>query len=95
MGRVERADSARDDLRDIWLFIAEDSIEAADRVLDRLEEAFVMLSQHPRMGRERAELGANLRSFVVAPFTVFYVPLEDGVAVARVLHNRRDTEAEF
>ena len=95
MGRIERAEAAKADLLTIWLYIADDSTEVADRVLDRLGSAFVTLSENPRMGRGREEVGSDLRSFVVSSFTVFYVPLDDGVSIARVLHNRQDVERVF
>ena len=41
---------ARADLLDIWNYIAEDSIESADRVLARLYDAFTRLAEAPGMG---------------------------------------------
>ncbi len=35
--RVERFAEARLDLLDIWLYIAEDDLEATDRLSDRIE----------------------------------------------------------
>ena len=42
---------AREDLIDIWLHIAEDDPTAADRVLDRLDDAASHLADHPEDGR--------------------------------------------
>jgi plasmid stabilization system protein ParE len=38
---------AKQDVNDIWDFIADDSIEAADRVLNALENAMVTLAKTP------------------------------------------------
>jgi plasmid stabilization system protein ParE len=44
MARIVRSKLARADLRDIWLYIAEDSAEAADRFLDRLDQTIRMIA---------------------------------------------------
>jgi toxin ParE1/3/4 len=45
------------DLDDIWLHIAPDNIDAADRLLDRIGRVLTMLLDNPHAGRERPELG--------------------------------------
>ena len=71
MPHVLRTRQAETDLLEIWIFIAEDSIRAADRLLDRFEEAFRTLSTQPRMGRSRPELSPNLRSFPIGDYLIF------------------------
>jgi plasmid stabilization system protein ParE len=44
------------DLLDIWNYVAEDGLEAADHALARLYDAFTRLAQSPRMGCHRVEL---------------------------------------
>jgi plasmid stabilization system protein ParE len=44
---------ARADLLEIWNYIAEDSPENADRVLERLYAAFKRLAETPGMGHHR------------------------------------------
>ncbi len=41
---------AKQDLNDIWNYIAEDSLEAADRVLDTLDKAIVKLAKNAGIG---------------------------------------------
>jgi plasmid stabilization system protein ParE len=41
---------ARADLRAIWEYIADDNIDAADRVLDQIEQAFNTLADMPGGG---------------------------------------------
>ena len=53
-----------------------------------------MLVENPLAGRERRELRANLRSFRVGNYVIFYVPLPDGVEIIRVMHGRRDIGAD-
>ena len=38
MAKIEQSASAKADLLDIWLYIAKDSHEAADRFIDQIEQ---------------------------------------------------------
>jgi plasmid stabilization system protein ParE len=44
------------DLDDIWEYIASDHIDAADRWIERLFDAFEVLGQTPGMGHRREDL---------------------------------------
>jgi toxin ParE1/3/4 len=90
MPAVRRRDEAREQLEDIWLYIARDNDAAADRLLDRIEAALFDLAHRPMMGRSRPELAPELRSFVVGNYVLFYRPLFDGILLIAVLHGSRD-----
>jgi toxin ParE1/3/4 len=47
------------------------------------------------MGRERPELLADLRSFPVGRYVIFYLPRPHGIEVVRVLHGARDLKPLF
>jgi toxin ParE1/3/4 len=64
MASFRLAKRAEVDLDEIWLTIALDNVDAADRVIDTLYGAAGLLAAQPRLGRARSELGAELRSFV-------------------------------
>lgn len=93
--KVELLPRARNDLLDIWLFIAGDNPNVADRVLGRISDIFAMLAETPEGGRARPELGDGLRSFPVGNYMVFYIPSPETIAVVRVLERHRDVEAVF
>ena len=95
MPRVVRRPLAETDILEIWDYIAGDSLAAADRWVERLDEQFGLLAAQPKMGRPRDELAPGVRSFPVDRYTVFYVPLDDGIDVVRVLHGARDIDAVF
>lgn len=70
----------------------------AARFIDELEATFRRISRNPGIGSPRfAELTGitGLRSLPVKGFEyhVFYIELKRGVAVVRVLHERRDIPA--
>lgn len=94
MAKVFYSASAESDLLEAWLFVAEDSVAAADRMLDQIEAEAIRLLDQPRMGRKRSELSPGLRSWPTStPYILFYFPNEHGVVVARVLHHARDIPA--
>jgi len=93
--RIRIADRARNDLDDIWDYIAQRNLDAADAFLDKLQARFPMLARYPEAGRLRQELGPTLRSFPVGEFIIFYRPIPQGIEVARVLRGRRDIERIF
>ena len=84
------SDDARSDLDDIWSYIAQDNVEAADRVIHAIVARFSKLAEMPHMGRLREELSLRLRSFPVGRYIIFYRPAENTVEIARVLHGARD-----
>jgi toxin ParE1/3/4 len=95
MARIVRTTLARADLRDIWLYIAQDNIEAADRLLDRIDRTAQILANSPGLGEPQDDLKPGLRRFVVGNYLVFYDPLPDGIRVIRVLHGARRWEDAF
>ena len=86
---------AKEDLFEIWLYIAKDNPERADAVLDKIEKKINLLSKMPGLERARPELKDNLRSFVSDTYIVFYVELPDGIEVVRLLHGSLDIENAF
>jgi toxin ParE1/3/4 len=91
--RYRETPEAREDLFSIWSYIDANNPPAADRVIAELSRACERLVDAPRMGRGRDELRPGLRSWVVAPYVVFYVIVEDSIEVVRVLHGARNIEA--
>ena len=92
--------SARQDLLEIWEFIARDNLNAADRVLKTVFGMFERLAAMPELGT-RLELGnPHLKSIRFLPvpgfphYLIFYRPIGKlGVEIVRVLHGTRDIGA--
>jgi plasmid stabilization system protein ParE len=94
MAKVFYSASAENDLLEAWLYVAEDSVLSADRMLDQIETDAMRLLDQPLMGRERSELAPGIRSWPTStPYILFYFPSENGIVVARVLHHARDIPA--
>jgi len=88
-------DLAEADLREIWLYVAQDNPDAADRLVARLHDKCHVLAQSPQIGPLRNELKAGLRTFPVGNYLIFYRPTEDGIEVVRVLSGYRDLDRLF
>jgi toxin ParE1/3/4 len=94
--RVVKRRNALADLEEIAVYLAARSHQAANRFLDAVELTFDALARQPRMGAVyRVENSAlvGIRHFQIKGFTnyiVFYMPLDDGIEVFRVLHGARN-----
>jgi toxin ParE1/3/4 len=86
---------ARNDLDEIWDYIAADNPSAAERLLSTFHEKFLLLSRHPLLGQAREELLAGLRSLSVGNYVVYYRVRENRVQIVRVLHGARDVTTMF
>jgi plasmid stabilization system protein ParE len=53
LARARILRSAVKDLDEIWLYIARDSIDAAEKMIQRIEEASEKLASMPGMGQKR------------------------------------------
>src|SRR5205809_5469892 len=95
MACAYRSARAEADLIEIWAGIAVDDPGAADRLLDRTEHVCALLATHPHTGKQRDDLAPGLRFYPVGNYLIFYVPRDDGIAVARILHGARDYRQEF
>lgn len=95
MAKVLRKPQAESDLIEIWSYIALDNLEAADRLLDVIDDKALTLAESPLIGRERKELLPGIRSFAIGNYVLFYQQIENGIEIIRVLHGARDVEAIF
>jgi len=92
------ASQAVEDLDRIWFYIATESgsIDAANRLIDSLTRRFLLLAQHPYMGRVRdVDFGPGSRSFAVGEYVVIYRVHEPNVLILRVVHGHRDLTTWF
>jgi toxin ParE1/3/4 len=92
MKRFVLSPDAAQDLRDIWEYIAEDSVEAADDFLEKLHDQMLALAQTPRMGHKREDLAED-RPLLFWPFgnyLILYRITKGFLEVVAVAHGKRD-----
>lgn len=94
MSRFVLTVRAGQDLDDIWEYIAADNIEAADRVLDRMEKAFYQLANNPASGHYREELADKSYRFrLVYSYLIVYRWETRPLQILRILNAARDVQA--
>jgi toxin ParE1/3/4 len=95
-GRVRWWGEGEKDLAEIHRHIECDSPEAADRLLDAVEDALALLLESPRAGSPREFLSPRahgMRSWALHGFESylsFYRVVEDDIEIVRLLHGARD-----
>jgi plasmid stabilization system protein ParE len=85
---------ALNDLDEIWGYMAEDSVDAANRVESAILAACTSLSRHPLLGSKRIEITLlPVRFWTVTKFPNFivvYRPDTQPLRIVTVLHGKRD-----
>jgi toxin ParE1/3/4 len=95
MPTIRRTAQAEEDLIDIWLYIAQDNPAAADRLLDEIEEKFVLLASQPYLGPARPDIAEECRYFPVGSYLILYRIIPDGIEIVRVVQGSRRLENLF
>ncbi|MCC6357319.1 MAG: type II toxin-antitoxin system RelE/ParE family toxin [Phycisphaerales bacterium] len=95
MKRVHLTEVARSDLDEIWEYVAHDSVDRADRLVDTIAAKCRLLERFPNIGRPRPELATNLRSVPVGRYLVFYRNTDEQVEVIRVIDGFRELLPEL
>lgn len=90
MGQVRFTRRAREDLIDIWLYIAERNPKIADTIYDRIEARCGRLQTYPEIGRARPEIAKDARSLVIDRWLLLYRVMKSGVQVVRIIDSARD-----
>jgi toxin ParE1/3/4 len=95
MRRIVRTPQANDDLFSIWEHIARRNTSAADTLIRRCDETFRTLASNPGIGQKQDQYRPGLRCFPVGSYIIFYMTIDDGIEVIRVLHGARDIPSLF
>ncbi len=73
--------------------IADMAGKNADQYVDFLKKRCENLAEFPDMGRDRKELAPDLQSFPIDNYTLFYIAIDEGIDIIRVLNAARDIPA--
>ena len=96
---IERSSEATLDLAAHVLYLnREAGPETALRFVDAVEDALNRLEAFPYLGRVRHFRQPGLRSWMVPGFRrwlIFYMPMQDGIRVYRVIHSAMDIGAQL
>lgn len=86
---------AKEDLREIWRYISEDSKEFADKTIDSILKKCEFISLNPKIGKACYDLIIDLRLFPFKNYNIYYFPTETGIEIYRVIHSSRDNIQVF
>jgi toxin ParE1/3/4 len=95
MKRVRVTRDAKRDVDEIWLFVARDSVDAANRLIDEIAHRFLLIGSSPEMGRIRDNLKPGLRSHPVDNYVIYYRETRPHISIVRVVHGARDIKRLF
>ncbi len=90
---VRLSPQAGEDFLEIIDYISEDSIAAAEKLSDRFEKSFALLSENPMCGQLARDSRLRLlqyRYLVVNRYLIFYLFKKKKVMIYRILHGARD-----
>jgi antitoxin ParD1/3/4/toxin ParE1/3/4 len=96
MRRVKVTRQARRDLLAIWVYIGNDSIEAADRVVDEIQASFQKIAEMPGIGHTKAEVNdPRYRFWRVYSYLIVYRADTKPVQIIRIVSGHRDLKRLF
>jgi toxin ParE1/3/4 len=95
VSRITLAGDARQDLKVIYDFIADDNIVAAHKQINRLQERWRVLREQPRIGTKRDDIRPDMRSITEGSYVIFYRIVDSGIQIIRVLHTSMDALSAF
>lgn len=93
--KLQFTKQSKQDLDEIWDYIADDNSDAADRLIDSIYAKCRLIAERPDIGRERHEIRADIRSFPVGNYLIFYHSQERAIIIDRVLSGYRDLLSLF
>jgi toxin ParE1/3/4 len=91
--RYRLTPNAQENVDAICAFIADDSVAAALRVGDSLEQAFELLAETPEVGHRREDLTDRpVKFWSVFSYLIVYDPTSVPLNIIAVLHGAREVE---
>jgi toxin ParE1/3/4 len=95
VARLSVSPDAKQDLVEVFLFIAQDNLGAARRMHSQFQETFLTIAGQPSIGRSRDDLAAGIRSLAVGEYVIYYRMVGRAVRILRLLHGARDIQKLF
>jgi toxin ParE1/3/4 len=93
---------AREDLIEIYTYIALDKPSAAERIFDAIEAKASLLADYPRLGVRRPEIRPSTRMLVEKMYLILYEAHPDSdegeihfVEIVRIVDGRRNLKNLF
>ena len=97
MKDYELSHEARDDLQAIWMYIADDNLDSADKLEADIYQACQDLADDPKLGHKRRDLTDEPVLFYLVRdhYLVIYYRDKQPLKIARILHGARDVSSQL
>jgi toxin ParE1/3/4 len=83
---------ARSDIDAIWDYTVKTwGVQQARSYITGLRDVCTELAENPDLGKRRDELYKGLRVYPSGKHVVFYITMDKGIDVVRILHGSMDT----
>jgi toxin ParE1/3/4 len=87
---------ARFDMREIWTYtVRQWGRRVADGYIRDLSAAIETIARDPYLGVAAEWIDEDCRKYVFRSHVIFYAPTEEGVVVARILHQQMDASSRL
>lgn len=93
--KIVWTEPARQDLRQVFEYIAEDSPKAASKLLTVIKERAALLQDNPHMGRIGRVDGTRELIITETPYILPYRVKEDKIQILAVFHGARQWPVSF
>lgn len=91
MAKFHITNEARNDLDGVWLYIARDNPDTADRVENEIIESLYLLADQPLIGHKREDLTSReVRFWSVYSYMIVYDANTKPISIVRVLSGFQD-----
>ena len=93
--------AAEEDLINVWVYIARENEEAANRVYEAAEETFELLAHSPGIGTPYHPRRTRLKGVRFFPinnfhnYLIYYRKQPKGIEIIRVLHSKMERYARL
>ena len=88
---VQFTEAAESDLDEIWDYVADSNIDAADRIIAEVRSTCVKLATNPGIGHSREDLTELPVKFIGAfSYLIVYAPDTSPLQIIAVVHGARD-----
>jgi len=88
---IEYSEDSIEDMKGIFAYIAQDSVESALRMIDRMEQAIDKLEANPELGMNcrRKRVRFMCRILIVGTYLIVYWYTNQTVRILRVLRDKQ------
>ncbi len=95
MNKYRISPLAYDDLEQIFLYIAERNLSAAQKLISEMAKQFDLAAHNNSIGSAKDEFMVGMRMFPYKKYNIYYFKAPHGIEIFRVLHSARDQSAVF